>query len=276
MNTTPLAVSTLALAALATLAAGPARAGGEGPAQIVDPPRSAAAPVKFEEPPKATVGPANTLADPLTFVLGFERVLALSPYTQSGPAEDAGVALTSGWLVDSESDDAQRPFYPHALSRVALDVVMGQQFSAGASFGVGSGVGTRDRDLGLDYLGEDPPPRMTTYGLGLRLGYVAPLGPDAVFWPRVGIGHAWATQERVGSYNTDDVVEDTYSHTSLGLEAAFVFVPVQHFGFILDFTADIGLAGRADIVEPTPEAEVVGSRRISDGFGISCGFLIFL
>jgi hypothetical protein len=272
MNTTPLAVPTLALAAL--LCASPARAEGEGPVKLVDPPNDGAGSVKFADPPKKTVGPANTLADPLTFVLGVERVLALSPYTQSGPAEDAGVALTSGWLVDSESEDAQRPFYPHALSRIALDVVMGQQISAGASFGVGSGVGTRSNESDLD--NDFPTPRMTTFGLGFRLGYVAPLGPDAVFWPRVGVGHAWAKQARMGSYNLGDIVVDKYSHTALSLEAAFVFVPAQHFGFILDFTADIGLAGEVDIVQPTPQAEVVGSRRISDGFGVSCGFLFFL
>jgi hypothetical protein len=273
MKTTPLILCPLA-AALVALAAGPARADGGGATKLEDPknevdPKA----TKFEDPKEDQVGPASALADPLTLVVGVERLFTFSPYTQSGPSEDGGIALTAGWLVNSESSDAQRPFYPHAIPRLALDFVIGQQFSAGAAFGVGSSVGTLDNNL--DYDEDEPAPRATTYGLGLRLGYVAPLGRDAVFWPRVGVSHAWASQERKSGYS-GELVEDSYAHTALTLEAAFVFVPVLHFGFIIDFTADIGLAGRADIVESTAEAKVVGSRRISDGFGASIGALVFL
>lgn len=228
---------------------------------------------KFVDPKEEGGGPASALAEPLTLVLGVERLFAFAPYSQSGPSEDAGLALTSGWLVNSESTDAQRPFYPHAIPRLALDFVIGQQFSAGAAFGVASSVGTVDNSS--DYREDEPAPRATTYGLGLRLGYVAPLGRDAVFWPRVGVSHAWASQARRSSYS-GEVVEDSYTHTALTLEAAFVFVPTAHFGVLVDFTADIGLAGRADVVQPTAAAEVVGSRRISDGFGASIGLLVFL
>lgn len=275
MKTPPLVLCPLAaaLAALVALAGGPARAEGGGAVKFEDP-KSTADPkaTKFVDPKEEGPGPASALAEPLTLVFGVERLLAFSPYTQSGPNDDAGLALTLGWLVNSESGDAQRPFYPHAIPRLALDFVIGQQFSAGAAFGVASSVGTVDNS---GYSNEEPAPRATTHGLGFRLGYVVPASRGAVFWPRVGVSHAWASQARKSSYS-GEVADDSYVHTALTLEAAFVFVPVEHFGFLVDFTADIGLAGSADIVQPTAEAEVVGSRRISDGFGASIGLLVFL
>jgi hypothetical protein len=210
-------------------------------------------------------------------VLGVERVLLAGPFAQTQAGASSGSEVTDGGLsfgavglAASTDDDSPRPFLPHAIPRLALDLVLLEGITCGAFAGIGRSYGSRSASNGSS---EDETPVATTYLAGGRVGALLVLEGETLLWPRLGLVHGWATHDRVNDW--DELVEDTGHLTSVQLEAALVFVPVAHLGVTLGLGMDIGLYGSTG-VESVPSRSVLRVRRDADAFFAWIGLLGFL
>lgn len=187
-----------------------------------------------------------------TVNVGLERLLFIGPYTQDGPNGQAGISVAAGGYMLSSDLERGEPFLPHAVPRLGVDIVLGEQITLGVAGGYGLSVADVGSSSG------DPRHDATTSGTGVivaRLGHVGAMSRGGIHWVRAGLLYGFGS--------TLDV---------LALDVEFVLGKVlfPRGAFTFGVAADIGLYGTDS------EAEGSEARRVHDAFGIWLGGLLFL
>ncbi len=165
---------------------------------------------------------------------------ALSVHTKSfGSPGTLAVAAERlfGWTRTSSSGDSATTFsflgtgfeadFPYSSPRVAFDYFP----VGGFSFGLGAGFAIIKLSSGT----------ITTVTLSPRIGYAIRLSDGFSLWPRAGLTYVHADEKRQS--DTGGTTFDSSEYlVATSLELQVVVTPVQHFGFMIGPTADLGIA----------------------------------
>lgn len=219
--------------------------------------------------------PRDALTRPWGLALALERALFLGPYTQDGPRGETGFSVAAGpYLRSSDLDGNHEPFLPHAVPRLTFDMVLPWDLTAGIGAGYGFSTAIADDSSGS----QDPLPRSVPTKLFTgRFGFIRPIGPESLFWLRLGLAYTSGTGSHTSAYYVSDHYTTNLTHWSLPLDFEFVFPVAKHLALTFAMTVDLGLYGTDSLQSsigglPPEEQEV---RRVNDAIGFWFGIMAF-
>ena len=209
--------------------------------------------------------------DPFTALVGLERVLSVGPYTGD---PEAGVVFAVPFYARTTNGDERRPFFPHAITRVAVDVHVVEGLTLGGVAGLGLSVGnppsTESSYVPEDQIEDLPDPTALTYVTGGRVGYQdrSPNGENAA-WVRLGVVHARGSEEARDGW-APALRRDAL--TSVQLEAALVAPVTRWLAITLAASLELALDGTR---EEQRGGATLESRWVVDALVVSAGTVAF-
>jgi hypothetical protein len=211
------------------------------------------------------------LERPWTVTVGLERVLFIGPYAQSGPSGEAGISIAGGGYILADNIEDTEPFLPHAVPRLAVDIVLVERFT----FGVAAGYGASVADARLRSRAREPQERVTGTGvLSARFGYVGAMRYAGFYGIRLGFLYGFGTCSYTYPESGSEI-EASMSYVATNLELLLGTVPLPYAAVTFGLSTDVGLHGT--------HAWRVGSSsagteepRLHHGIGIWMGGLLIL
>ena len=143
------------------------------------------------------------------------------------------------------------PATPFDLPRITFDYFIADHWSLGGALAYETTDVTANTGRG------GAPGSESEFLFNPRVGYAHMFGRVVGIWPRAGLTYHSETAN--GAYNINGF--------ALGIEAQFVFVPVQHFAILLGPSLDLDFTGRT---KPNQDSEVDHGYR---SFGLQVGLM---
>lgn len=213
------------------------------------------------------------------FLLGVERVTGVIGWVTVATVENdfgrferrrIGGQLHVFSATSHAGDGRESPSFSSA-PRVALDFVIGERLTLGLTASLLGSTGSETLTLdGTEQPEISFPDTLSLQGGG-RVGYLLPLGKNAVFWPRLGL--TYSVQRVLGAAGA----RQTLQAYQLTIEPTFLLSPVPHVGFLIHPIIDVGVAGSSSnsfVITGLPTQSSDGSFR-AHALGIMVGLVAF-
>ena len=172
--------------------------------------------------------------------LSSERLFGFNYWSVSQKTNGVDEGSESGFglsLLAGPTSPNAVPAAAHHVPRLGVDVRVFQQLTVGVALGYFHGESKSTDTKGVSKGG----PNLGFLIFAPRVGYMIPLGPKFILWPRAGItyyGYSEARTDEKGAKQSTST-----SGVAGTLEAVAVFRPIPHWGFFATLSADVGLAG---------------------------------
>jgi hypothetical protein len=115
-------------------------------------------------------------------------------------------------------------------------------------------------------------PTVTTFVFAPRAGFALMFNEMIGIWPRAGFTYYSVSSEQDSPAGT---AERSENGLALALEGLFVISPLNHVGFTVGPTFDIGLTGGVTSRAAAPGAtEVEADKKVTD-IGVNAGLLVW-
>ena len=207
------------------------------------------------------------------FVIGAERMFGFVSSSQKTEIEAAGAT--------QETTVSRSPFAllglngnpeisPYGHPRIGLDYFVIDRLSVGGSLIFRTSSGETEQEGPVTGSSDDE--STTIFVFAPRAGYALMFNDVVGIWPRAGFSYynrSTDEEEQVGTR------EESENGLALTLEGMFVISPMNHVGFTVGPTFDIGLTGGLTQKDAAPgSAEVKSDRTLTD-LAVHAGLMVW-
>ena len=205
------------------------------------------------------------------FVIGAERMFGFTSSNQKTSLEGGGVTTETTESFSQFSLLGLHGVSAYSIPRIGFDYFVIDRLSVGGSLMFVTTSSETEQDVGGVSASADGPSN-TTFVFAPRVGYAFMFNEMIGIWPRAGFTYYSSSTEVESPVGT---AENNENGLALALEGLFVIAPINHVGFTVGPTFDIGLTGGVTTKAAAPgSVEQEADKKVTD-IGVNAGLMVW-